>query len=122
MRLSRFKVHHAQTVEPKLIATDVHHAGHTCRSIASEFATCLVSSDASAAATTAPAVAVRRVFEAVEQLTEHPGATAGASGEKKDATTAGEYQKGVAVFTIAKGGLMYEASVAGQKFSYKALQ
>src|ERR1700693_1906751 len=49
------------------------------------------------------------------------GTTAGASGGKKDATTAGEYKKGVAVFTIAKGGLMYEASVAGQKFSYKAL-
>jgi len=49
------------------------------------------------------------------------GSTAGASGGKKDATTAGEYQKGIAVFTIAKGGLMYEASVAGQKFSYKAL-
>jgi lipid-binding SYLF domain-containing protein len=49
------------------------------------------------------------------------GSSAGASGGKKDATTAGEYQKGVAVFTIAKGGLMYEASVAGQKFSYKAL-
>lgn len=48
------------------------------------------------------------------------GSTAGASGGKKDATTAGNYQKGVAVFTIAKGGLMYEASVAGQKFSYKA--
>ena len=48
------------------------------------------------------------------------GSTAGASGGKKDATTAGEYQKGVAVFTIAKGGLMYEASVGGQKFSYKA--
>jgi hypothetical protein len=27
----------------------------------------------------------------------------------------------MAVFTVAKGGLMYEASVAGQKFSYKAL-
>jgi lipid-binding SYLF domain-containing protein len=49
------------------------------------------------------------------------GTTAGASGGKKDATTAGEYQRGLAVFTIAKGGLMYEASVAGQKFSYKAL-
>lgn len=47
--------------------------------------------------------------------------TAGASGGKKDATTTGGYQKGIAVFTIAKGGLMYEASVAGQKFSYKAL-
>jgi hypothetical protein len=25
----------------------------------------------------------------------------------------------MAVFTIAKGGLMYQAAVAGQKFSYK---
>jgi hypothetical protein len=25
----------------------------------------------------------------------------------------------MSVFTIAKGGAMYEASVAGQKFSYK---
>jgi lipid-binding SYLF domain-containing protein len=49
------------------------------------------------------------------------GSTAGASGGKKDATTAGNYQKGVAVFTIAKGGLMYQAAVAGQKFSYQAL-
>ncbi len=48
------------------------------------------------------------------------GSSAGASGGKKDATTAGEYQKGLAVFTIAKGGLMYEASVSGQKFSYTA--
>lgn len=30
------------------------------------------------------------------------------------------YEKGVAVFTIAEGGLMYEASVGGQKFKYKA--
>jgi lipid-binding SYLF domain-containing protein len=47
------------------------------------------------------------------------GASAGASGGKKDATTAGQYHKGLAVFTIAKGGAMYEATVAGQKFSYK---
>lgn len=47
------------------------------------------------------------------------GASAGASGGKKDATTAGDYYKGMAVFQIVKGGLMYEASVAGQKFSYK---
>jgi lipid-binding SYLF domain-containing protein len=47
------------------------------------------------------------------------GATSGASAGKKDATTvSGGYQKGVAVFTIAKGGLMYTATVAGQKFSY----
>ena len=49
------------------------------------------------------------------------GATAGASGGKKDATTAGEFYRGMATFIIAKGGLMYEASVGGQKFSYKAV-
>jgi lipid-binding SYLF domain-containing protein len=50
------------------------------------------------------------------------GATSGASGGKKDAVTAsGGYRKGVMVFTIAKGGLMYTATVAGQKFSYTPL-
>jgi lipid-binding SYLF domain-containing protein len=47
------------------------------------------------------------------------GANAGASGGKKDATTAGNYYKGVAVFVIVKGGALVEASVAGQKYSYK---
>lgn len=46
------------------------------------------------------------------------GSHAGASGGKKDATTAGAYHKGMAVFTIVKGGAMAGASVAGQKFSY----
>ena len=47
------------------------------------------------------------------------GTSSGASGGKKDAVTTGDgYQKGMAVFTIAKGGLMYAAAVAGQKFSY----
>ena len=49
------------------------------------------------------------------------GATGSASGGKKDAETAGSYHKGMAVFTIAKGGLMYEAAIAGQKFKYKPL-
>jgi hypothetical protein len=48
------------------------------------------------------------------------GADAGASIEKHDAATAGEYKHGMAVFTIAKGGLMYNATIAGQKFSYTA--
>ena len=47
------------------------------------------------------------------------GTGAGASGTQKHANTAGGYQKGMAVFTVAKGGLMYEASIGGQKFSYK---
>lgn len=46
------------------------------------------------------------------------GASAGVSGGKKDARTTGEFYRGFAVFTIAKGGLMYEAAVAGQKFSF----
>lgn len=47
------------------------------------------------------------------------GASASASGGKKDARTTGTYFKGMAVFTIVKGGAMYQAAVAGQKFSFK---
>jgi len=50
------------------------------------------------------------------------GASAGASGGRNDAkVTHGGYRKGMAVFTIARGGLMYEASLGGQKFSYTPL-
>jgi len=48
------------------------------------------------------------------------GVDAGASAGKMDATTAGQYQKGMVVFTVAKGGAMFDASVVGQKFSYKS--
>jgi len=48
------------------------------------------------------------------------GASAGASGGKRDATTVGgSYYKGMKVFTIVKGGAMYEASLAGQKFTFE---
>ena len=40
-------------------------------------------------------------------------ATAGASADA-------DYEGGVAVFTMAKGGLMYEASIGGQKFDFVA--
>ena len=50
------------------------------------------------------------------------GMSAGASGGRNDAATAhAGYRKGMAAFTIAKGGLMYEASLGGQKFSYTPL-
>ena len=49
------------------------------------------------------------------------GTTGTASAGKHDAATAGQFHKGTAVFVIPKGGLMYEASLSGQKFSYKAL-
>lgn len=48
------------------------------------------------------------------------GSSAGASGGTHNANTVGGYHKGVATFTVAKGGLMLEASVGGQKFSYTA--
>jgi lipid-binding SYLF domain-containing protein len=48
------------------------------------------------------------------------GAESGASGGEKDAATnAAGYFKGMAVFTIAKGGLMYAVAIAGQKFDYE---
>jgi lipid-binding SYLF domain-containing protein len=47
------------------------------------------------------------------------GADASASGGRRDAATAGGYHKGLAVFTIVKGGAMAEASVAGEKFSFR---
>ena len=50
------------------------------------------------------------------------GMAAGASGGSNNATTThGGYRKGMAIFTIAKGGLMYGASMGGQKFSYTPL-
>jgi lipid-binding SYLF domain-containing protein len=49
------------------------------------------------------------------------GSSAGASAGKNDASAVGKYHKGMAVFTVAKGGLMYQATVAGQKFKYKPL-
>jgi lipid-binding SYLF domain-containing protein len=47
------------------------------------------------------------------------GSSAGASGGRNDATTVGKYYKGMATFTVAKGGLMYQATLGGQKFNYK---
>ena len=66
----------------------------------------------------AGAVAITAAANASASTT---GSSAGASGGKKDAKTVGKYYKGMATFTIAKGGLMYEASIGGQKFSYKAV-
>jgi drug/metabolite transporter (DMT)-like permease len=45
-------------------------------------------------------------------------ASSEASGGLRDATTNGDYQTGMAVFTIAKGGLMFAADIAGEKFVY----
>jgi lipid-binding SYLF domain-containing protein len=61
------------------------------------------------------------ITAAAEASAGTSGASATASGGKKDATTVGaSYYKGLKVFTIVKGGAMYEASVAGQKFTFEA--
>ena len=47
------------------------------------------------------------------------GSTASASpGGSAGAQAKTNYHKGMAVFTRAKGGLMYEAAIGGQKFSF----
>ena len=69
----------------------------------------------------AQATAVAITAAAGAQSSTGGGSTAGASGGKNDAATVSAgYNKGMAVFTVAKGGLMYEAALAGQKYSYKA--
>ena len=50
------------------------------------------------------------------------GATASASaGPKTGAQAAAKYEKGMAIFVHIKGGLMYEASIGGQKFKFEPL-
>jgi lipid-binding SYLF domain-containing protein len=49
------------------------------------------------------------------------GATAGANaGPATRIQAKARYYKGMAVFVHTKGGLMYEAAIGGQKFSFKA--
>ncbi len=68
----------------------------------------------------AQATAVAITAGASAEANTGGGAAAGASGGKNDASTVSSgYRKGMAVFTVAKGGLMYEASIGGQKFSYE---
>ncbi len=71
------------------------------------------SADASAVALTAGANATANTGG---------GTSAGISGGKNNADTKSlGYRKGMAIFTIAKGGLMYQATLGGQKYSYKPL-
>ena len=49
--------------------------------------------------------------------TEGTSASASASKTGEKSTNA-KYQDGIVVFTMAKGGLMFAATIAGQKYSY----
>ncbi len=67
----------------------------------------------------ATAVAITASAQAQSGTT---GQSAGASSGANDVgTQAGSYNRGMAIFTHAKGGLMYEASIGGQKFSFEPL-
>lgn len=45
-------------------------------------------------------------------------ASSGASGGPHNATTDGDYQTGMAVFVIDKGGFMFAADISGEKFVF----
>jgi lipid-binding SYLF domain-containing protein len=51
--------------------------------------------------------------------TEGTSASSGAGGPGVHAQV--KYRKGMAVFVHTKGGLMYEAAIGGQKFSFQAM-
>lgn len=48
--------------------------------------------------------------------------TEGASATAGDTAGAGAWKRGMAVYTVAKGGLMYEASIGGQKYKFESLE
>lgn len=69
----------------------------------------------------AQAAAVAITASAGASTSTGGGTQTSVAGGKNDAATATlGYRKGMAVFTVAKGGLMYEATIAGQKYSYNA--
>jgi lipid-binding SYLF domain-containing protein len=68
----------------------------------------------------ASAVAVTASAQATAG-TQGSQASAGA-GEPANSAVAGGYQDGVQVFTMATGGLMYQATIAGQKYGFKPIK
>jgi lipid-binding SYLF domain-containing protein len=66
----------------------------------------------------ASAVAITAAAQA-KAGTEGASASAG-TGSRSGKQAKTSYRKGMAVFTYIKGGLMYEAAIGGQKFSFKA--
>jgi lipid-binding SYLF domain-containing protein len=60
----------------------------------------------------------KRTLEDFTEGNYELGAQVSAVAVTTGASANADYSDGVAIFTIAKGGLMYEASVGGQKFSF----
>ncbi|MEX2673185.1 MAG: YSC84-related protein [Phycisphaeraceae bacterium] len=59
--------------------------------------------------------ALRRFKHDDLHLSAQATAVAATAGASADA----DYERGVMVFTLARGGLMYEASIGGQRFTYQ---
>ena len=66
----------------------------------------------------ASAIAVQAKAEA-KASTEGSQADASASKTSEKHAAGANYENGMVVFTMAKGGLMYAATIAGQKYTYK---
>jgi lipid-binding SYLF domain-containing protein len=62
----------------------------------------------------------KTAFEHFSRGNFEMGAQVSAVAITLGASADANYDGGVAVFTIAEGGLMYEASIGGQKFKYSA--
>lgn len=61
------------------------------------------------------------VTAGVQAQAGEKGASAGASaGPATGVQAKADYRKGMAVFVHTKGGLMYEAAIGGQKFSFES--
>jgi len=61
-----------------------------------------------------------KTLEDFKQGNYELGAQASAVALKKGAAKTTDFKSGVAVFTQTKGGLMFDVSVAGQKFTFEA--
>ena len=72
-------------------------------------------------AASASAIAVQSTAGA-SAGTEGAGASSSKSKTADKAAAGAKYQDGIVVFTMAKGGLMYAATIAGQKYSYKPVE
>ena len=59
------------------------------------------------------------ITAAASASTSTAGSGTSASSSSENAKAKSGYQNGMAVFTVAKGGLMYEATLGGQKYKYK---
>ena len=64
----------------------------------------------------------KRAFEDFKGGNYELNAQASAVAITTGASVNAGYDNGVAIFTVIKGGLMYEATVGGQKFSFKPVK